>query len=136
MQEIVEPELLFYQKVGELFYAIAAIDKVVRDEEYERLCELVISHWRNSESAEDEFGTNAAYQIEIVFDWFDHEQADAKECYEGFKEYFETHPKLFNNKRKQLILKTAHEIANSFAEKNKAELMLLSKLKLLFEKVS
>lgn len=136
MQEIVEPELLFYQKVGELFYAIAAIDKVVRDEEYERLCELVVSHWRNSESAEDEFGTNAAYQIEIVFDWFDHEQADAKECYEGFKEYFETHPKLFNNKRKQLILKTAHEIANSFAGKNKAELMLLSKLKLLFEKVS
>ncbi len=133
MQEIVEPELIFYQKVGELFYAIAAADKVVRKEEYERLCELVVSHWKNFENTKDEFGTNAAYQIEVVFDWFDHEQADAKECYEGFKDYFEAHPKLFTTERKQLILETANAIANSFAGKNKAELMILAKLKLLFE---
>ncbi|TVZ27560.1 hypothetical protein JM83_2609 [Gillisia sp. Hel_I_86] len=133
MQKIIEPELIFYQKLGELFYAIAAVDKVVREQEYERLCELVISNWRKPENSKDEFGTNAAYQIEIVFEWFDHEQADAKECYESFKDYFEKHPKLFTKERKQLILKTANAIANEFAGKNKAELMILAKLKLLFE---
>ncbi len=135
MKEIVKPELIFYQKVGELFYAIAAADKVVKKEEYDRLCELVLSHWKNSEISRDIFGTNAAYQIEIIFQWFDHEQADAKECYEGFKDYFESHPKLFTKERKQLILETAHAIANSFAGKNKAELMTLAKLKLLLEEI-
>lgn len=133
MQELEEPELIFFQKVGELFYAIAAADKIVREEEYNRLCNLVISHWKNLENIKDEFGTNAAYQIEIIFKWFDHELANAKECYEGFRDYYKAHPKLFTFKRKQLILETANAIANSFAGKNKAELMMLAKLKLLLE---
>jgi len=133
MQELEEPELIFFQKVGELFYAIAAADKIVREEEYNRLCNLVISHWKNLENIKDEFGTNAAYQIEIIFQWFDHEQADAQECYDGFTVYYEAHPELFTIKRKKLLLETANAIANSFADKNKAELMMLAKLKLLLE---
>lgn len=133
MQEIVEPDLIFYQKAGELFFAIATADKIVREEEYDSLRKLVVSKWKNIEKLNDEFGTNAAYQIEIIFKWFDHEQANAKECYDGFKDYFEANPNLFTYKRKQLILETANAIANSFAGKNKAELIMLSKLKLLLE---
>lgn len=133
MQENEEPELMFYQKVGELFFAIAAADKIVREEEYESLRNLVVSHWKNLENSENEFGTKAAHKIEIIFEWLDHEQANAQECYEGFRDYYEAHPELFTNQRKQLILKTANAIANAFSKKNKAELMMLSKLKLLLE---
>lgn len=133
MQEIKEPDLIFYKKVGELFFAIAAADKIVREEEYDRLRKLVRSHWKNLEYINDGFGTNAAHQIETIFEWFEQEQANAKECYEGFRDYYEAHPKLFTYKRKKLILETANTIANSFAGKNKAELIMLAKLKLLLE---
>ncbi len=37
--------------------------------EIERLKEDVRKYWLTVDSIEDEFGTDAAYQIEIVFNW-------------------------------------------------------------------
>ena len=134
MGTVSTPELLFYQKLGELFYAIAAADKVVRKSEYDSLSALVEKEWKSMDDFEDQFNTDAAYQIAIVFEWFDYERMDADDCFLGFSEYYSDHKKLFSEKRKKLILKTAGKIANAFSGINKSELVLLSKLELLFKK--
>ncbi|SRX55160.1 hypothetical protein [Aequorivita sp. CIP111184] len=128
-----KPQLLFYQKMGELFYSIAAADKVVRKEEYEALKNIVLDQWKNLEDYEDPFHTDAAQQIEVVFDWFDYEQLDANDCFESFADYNKEYPQLFTKERKQLIWKTANAIASSFSDKNKNEIIMLAKLKILFK---
>lgn len=126
-----KPQLLFYQKMGELFYAIAAADKVVRKEEYNALKTMVIDKWKNLDNYEDPFHTDAAHQIEVVFDWFDYEQLDANDCYDNFAEYKKENPKYFTPERKELIWKTADAIATCFAGKNKSEVIMLAKLKII-----
>ncbi|MBK5214336.1 MAG: hypothetical protein JJE55_11825 [Flavobacteriaceae bacterium] len=128
-----KPQLLFYQKMGELFYAIAAADKVVRKEEYNALKNMVLAEWKNLDNYEDPFHTDAAYQIEVVFDWFDYEQLDANDCFDSFADYKNEHPKLFTKERKDLIWRTANTIASSFAGKNKSEVIMLAKLKMLLK---
>ncbi|MAP80801.1 MAG: hypothetical protein CL526_06900 [Aequorivita sp.] len=129
MENTNKPQLLFYQKMGELFYAIAAADKVVHKEEYKTLKKLVLEKWKNLDDYEDPFHTDAAYQIEVVFDWFDYEQLDANDCFEDFVDYKKENNKYFTEERKKLIWQTANAIASSFAGKNKSELIMLAKLK-------
>ena len=81
MNKVSTPELVFYQKIGELFYAVAASDKVVRKVEYQALTELVETEWKSMDDYEDQFKTDAAYQIAIVFEWFDYEGMDAEDCF-------------------------------------------------------
>ena len=133
MENVEKPQLLFYQKMGELFYAVAAADKVVRKGEYDILKKMVLEKWKNLDDYEDPFHTDAAYQIEIVFDWFDYEQLDANDCFDSFAEYKKENPKLFTKDRKELIWKTADAIASSFSGKNKSELLMLEKLKKLLK---
>jgi len=128
-----KPQLVFYQKMGELFYAIAAADKVVRKTEYDALKKIVTEEWKNLDEYEDSFQTDAAYQIEVVFDWFDYEQLDAGDCFESFADYKNDNPQLFTPERKDLIWRTANTIANAFAGKNKSELIMLAKLKMLLK---
>ena len=129
MESTDKPQLLFYQKMGELFYAIAAADKQVRKPEYDVLKKIVSDHWKNLDDYKDSFQTDAAHQIEVVFDWFDYEQLDAKDCFESFADYKKEYPNLFTKERNELIWKTANAIATSFAGKNKSEVIMLSKLK-------
>lgn len=131
-----KPEITFYQKLGELFYAVAAADKTVRKAEYDMLKKLVRNVWLQYDHAKDEYKSDAVYQMEIVFDWFDYERMDADTCYEQFKEYYKEHPSQFTAQRKDLILKTATIIADSFAGKNKSELIMLGKLQLLLDQVT
>lgn len=128
-----KPQLIFYQKMGELFYAIAAADKVVRKAEYQSLKNIVVAQWKDLDDYKDSFGTYAAYQIEVVFNWFDYEQLDSKDCFESFADYKKENPKLFSKERKELIWKTANVLAASFSGKNKDELIMLAKLKSLLQ---
>ena len=61
--------LYFYQNLGKLFYAIAAADKTVHTAEINTLKEIVKTKWLDVDPTNDVFDTDAAYQIEIVFDW-------------------------------------------------------------------
>ncbi|GAA4112479.1 hypothetical protein GCM10022393_10950 [Aquimarina addita] len=126
-------EIECYQSLGKLFYAIAAADKVVRTSEYNTLKELVKTSWLAVDDLEDEFGVDAAFQIEIVFDWLDHSSLEATGCFEEFENYYKENKKFFTKSFKQLIWDTANSIANAFSGKNKSELMLLGKLQLIFE---
>lgn len=134
MENVSTPELLLYQELGELFYAIAAADKVVHNKEYNVLRQLVEDQWKKQDDYKDQFGTDAVYQISIVFEWFDYEKMDAEECFKSFTDYYDAHRRLFNDDRKELILKTAKTIADSFHGINKSELIMLTKLEILFKK--
>ena len=132
MTAIEKTTLSFYQKTGELFYAIAAADKVVRKKEYQSLKKMVKDEWKGLDDVKDEFGVDAAYQMEIVFDWLDYQSLDSSDCFDDFKDFYKNHPSQFTPDRKKKIIKTAHAIAGAFAGKNKNELALLGKIQLLF----
>ncbi|WP_299441356.1 hypothetical protein [uncultured Aquimarina sp.] len=125
--------ITFYQSLGKLFYAIAASDKIVRKTEYTSLRNLVKSEWLAVDDLEDEFGADAAFQIEIVFDWLDYSELNAEASFNDFASFFNENKSLFTNKIKQLIWKTANSIADAFSGKNKSELMMLGRLQLIFE---
>src|SRR5690554_1428864 len=129
-----KPQLLFYQKIGELFYAIAAADNVVDEAEYKELQKTVTEKWKDLDDYVDPFQTDAAYQIEIVFDWFDYEELDVNDCFDSFSDYYAENQALFNDERKKLIWDTANAIASAFAGKNKSELIMLAKLKNILSK--
>ena len=128
--------LKFYENLGKLFYAIAAADHEVRNAEFEKLKELIKSHWLELDPIEDIFNTDAAYQIEIVFDWLNNQKVlDAKKCFNDFIDYKDKQRHLFTNNVKQLILKTGSAIAASFSGMNKSELIILAKLDMELKKI-
>ncbi len=122
-----------YQSLGKLFYAVAMADRAVHISELEKLKAAVREHWLDVDDIEDDYGTDAAYQIEIVFDWLLEYEKSSKESYEEFKTFYKDHKSAFSPKMKQLIKRTAHSIAASFAGKNKSELVLLAKLDILLK---
>ena len=127
-------EIQFYQNLGKLFYAIAASDKIVREAEVETLIELVKSEWVPMDDFEDEYQVDTAYQIETVFDWLDCEGGLSTEsCFDEFKSFKNENESLFTIKHKQLIWKTCNAIANSFSGKNKSEIIILARLKMILE---
>jgi len=123
----------FYQSLGKLFFAVAMADNNVRRAEVERLRKYVRQHWLEVDSFEDEYHTDSAYQIEIVFDWLDAEEKEAEEYFQEFKEFYKEHPEKFTPNLKKLIVETAESISSSFAGKNKSEILIIFRLKLLFE---
>ncbi|WP_298541359.1 hypothetical protein [uncultured Aquimarina sp.] len=125
--------ITFYQSLGKLFYAIAAADKVVRKSEYASLRGLVKSEWLAVDDLEDEFGADAAFQIEIVFDWLDYSALEAEASFNEFASFYKENKSLFTDRIKQLICSTSSSIASAFSGKNKSELMMLGRLQLIFE---
>ncbi|GGG29458.1 hypothetical protein GCM10011344_32910 [Dokdonia pacifica] len=126
-------DIYFYQNLGRLFYAVAFIDNVVRDEEVETLKKFVSSTWVSLDNEPDEYGSDSAFQIEVVFNWLESEVFDAQESYDSFKEYYVKHKSLFTEMINRRILKTASAIAGAFAGTNKSELILLTQLHLLIK---
>lgn len=124
------PERLkeMYQALGKLFYAMAAADKTVRKEEIEALKKIVKTKLLDFEDSEDEFGTDSAYQIEIVFMWLIENDSEATVCFNEFKAFNKQHKSLFTNELNHVIFETASAIAASFSGKNKSELVMLSEL--------
>jgi hypothetical protein len=120
--------LKFYQLLGKLFYAAAAIDKTVRREELEALRKSVKTEWLNLDESFDEFETDSAYQIEIVFDWLNDKHPDPGKAIHSLQIFRQKYPDLFTEKVKAMIMKTASAISSSFAAKNKSELVFLSRL--------
>ncbi len=134
MQARSETHKRLYQNIGKLCFAIAAIDRVVKEEEINVLKQIVRKEWLSLDNFEDEFGNDTAYQMEIVFDWLLEKSPIAKNCFKDFEDFKIEHEQLFNPKLNQLILKTADLIATAFANKNKSELVLISELQILLSK--
>lgn len=120
--------LNFYQQLGRVFYGIADVDGTVRLDEVEKLDKIVKELWLPLEDTFDEFDTDSAYQIEIVFSWLHENNGHDGDTLKEFGEYMKEHPKLFTEKNRQLIYDTAEKIAESFHGFNKKETTYLHEL--------
>ena len=82
----------FYRNLGKLFFAIAATDKTVKDIEFDTLKNLVKTQWIPLDNIEDSYGTDTAFQIEIVFDWLNNdEELNAEACFNDFLTFKKNH---------------------------------------------
>lgn len=122
-----------YQNIGKIFYAVAIADKTIHAKEVEILNNLVQKKWLDVDEIEDEYGTDAAFQIEIVFDWLQEYEKDGNNCFKEFSTFYNEHKNIFTPEIKDLIIQTANSIAYAFAGINKSELIVLAKLKLIFD---
>jgi hypothetical protein len=122
-----------YESLGKLFYAVAISDGSVHTKEWDKVKEIVKEDWLYVDDFTDRYGTDAANNIEIVFDWLLEYEKTSEVCYKEFEEFYQEHPHAFSEEIKSLAKKTAHAIAHSFSGKNKAELVLLGKLQLLLK---
>ncbi len=122
-----------YENLGKLFYAVAISDGNVHANEWNQVKEIVKKDWLYVDDFKDRYGTDAANQIEIVFDVLMEYTRTSEECFEEFKDFYEEHPTAFSSKIKLLTKKTANAIASSFSGKNKAELIILAKIGLLMK---
>ena len=119
----------FYQQLGKLFYSVASVDKTVRKEEIAQLNEIVKKEWLPIENNLNEFGDDAAYQIEIVFDYLVENDWKIGKIIPDLENFKKEHPSLFTPQVNDLILKTAKAITNSFSGKNKSESVMIEKLR-------
>ncbi|MCK0178380.1 hypothetical protein MWU50_03665 [Flavobacteriaceae bacterium S0862] len=119
----------FYQNLGKLFYAMAAIDNNVRAEELDKLKDVVKKEWLTTNFIDDDFKENVEQSIINTFKWLhDDNEYNAEICYNSFLTFKKDHEPLFTEGMNTLILKTARAIAAAFSKVNKSELMLLAKL--------
>ncbi|HXH19315.1 MAG TPA: hypothetical protein VNJ07_09560, partial [Chitinophagales bacterium] len=73
--------LTFYQKLGHLCYAIAAADEKLTPAETSQLKRLVTEEWLEVEDSLDEYGEDAAFQAEIVFDWLSDSYVSSEDAF-------------------------------------------------------
>lgn len=122
----------FYEHMAFLGYSIAAADKKVHSKEIAALRQLLRKEWLELEDSVDEFGSDAAFQIETVFDWLIENSPSSEYAFEKFHRFVKEHP-AFIKGLKQNILKTAGGIADAFSGINKTELSLLFRLEKLLD---
>lgn len=124
----------FYQLLGRVFYATAQADKVIRPEEVSELKQIVKNVWLDADNATDQFNSDAAFQIEIVFDFLLENEIIVEGIITQVKYFKSIHTSLFTKNTIELIMKTALGITSSFAKSNKSEVVFLSQLRLALEK--
>ena len=127
--------LQFYQNLGKIFYAIAAADRVVRDEEYTTVISLAEKYWLPEGAVLLNTKSDEKNAIIDTFKWlYEHKKEDADECYKSFISFKKSNPSIFTKDINTLILKTVGKIAACFSGQNKSELILLAKLNLELKK--
>lgn len=92
---------------------------------------MVLEDWIPEEHVKDEFGTNAAFEIEVFFDMLHDKGLSAEKAFTVFEQFYKEYPELFTNDVVERIFHTASRIAESFHSKNKSELTALTRLRLL-----
>lgn len=112
----------YIRALGHLFFAVAAVDRRIEAGEVRALEQSLRNHWSDSQADE----------IQSVFEALFQQPPSGNEAFEVFREYFLANPDQFSAFEKQQIFKTADAVASAFSNKNKSELVLLSKLQLLF----
>ncbi|WP_426431102.1 hypothetical protein ACPX19_01785 [Winogradskyella sp. HB-48] len=118
----------FLIHLGHVFYAIAKADDKLSFEEYTKLSESLDKRWQHLAEPDRELITNQFNALQKV-------NTPAEDSFSTFIEFVHGNSKLFTKQLKKSILKTANDIAYSFAKINKSELNFVAKLSLEFKKL-
>ncbi|WP_242084932.1 hypothetical protein [Aestuariivivens sediminis] len=124
--------ITYFDQLGKLFYAIAAVDKKIKAEEIEALNELIEDYWADCDPVEGFNVRDPAYQIITMFEALQTQKKESEPMFSEFEDFYKSNMDLFTKNIKYTIILTANAIAEAVNKKNKAELGLLTKLKLLF----
>jgi uncharacterized tellurite resistance protein B-like protein len=111
----------YIRALAHLFYAVAAADRRIEAREIQALQRALSMYWENE----------PANEIQSVFEALFQQPPAGREAFEVFKDYFLAHAAHYSASERQRIFKTADAIASAFSNKNKSELVVLSKLQLL-----
>lgn len=117
-----------YEKLGYLFYAIAAADGRVRQEEIDELRKTIQLCWLPLENSTDEFNTDASQYIFFSFDYLVVERMPPEEAYNIFEDYYKEHYRFFDDTIRHNLLSTAYSVSTVFREQNRNELDYLGRL--------
>lgn len=121
---------IFYTNLGLLFYAIAAIDNMVREEEVLSIKNNIQAKWKeldNYKEGEEPLDAIALTMTAAELAYKKH--LDPEACFSRFVTFKKANEDLFTIERNKVIWNIANLIANSFSGVNKAELILIHKLK-------
>ena len=131
--ETTDKSVTLFQEIGKVLYAIAIADKTIHPNEYETVRHIVKENWSALVKTTDSFGSNTAYQTEIVFDWLYENDHKGEELLDNFETFKSGNTSLFTKELKKNIIKAANAVAASFSGKNKSELIALGKLQLILK---
>lgn len=127
-------DIEFCKKIAYLFYAIAASDKRIEKIEYDVFKSKMQSidyHFAILGLKND---IDMYLHITSTFNALYLDNCKAQPCFDEFIAYKKTNEQRFPPPVKQLIMKIASQIASSFSDQNKSELMMLAKLSIEFKK--
>lgn len=124
----VRTKTLLYQNLGKLFYAIAASDTIIQDQEFEALQQCVQKYWKDYNDLNQVFEKEYTQVIEAVFEGVEAFELSAEEMFQDFISYKREHPQLFTNVLNTLIMATAKTIAYAFENVNTSEQKFLTQL--------
>ena len=122
-----------HQNLGKLFYAVAMADRKIEEEEIAALKTDILQRWYVLDSKPNGLVLDGHEEIITVFTQLHNTNAESDICFSEFRDFFNGHKQLFNEDLRKLIWDTTQVIASSFANKNKSELIVLAKLKMLLE---
>ncbi len=122
-----------YKELGNLFYAIAAADKIIRPEEKKTLHDEILYAWKHHENSMDRFGSDRAYLIEFEFETLEDDSVTAENAYNLFECYFMDHENEIDSASRVKIFNSARHIAESVRKINHEELNYLVRLKTLMK---
>lgn len=119
----------YYKQLGNLLYAMAAIDGSVAPKELQELRKMVREKLVPVEMHTDEFGTDMAYVVEFQFDLQNEQDQGSSLAWEEVEEYLHHNAPLLPEADKKRMMEAAETVAAAFHGINKEEHMLLVRLK-------
>ena len=128
-----KPKSKLLENLGKLFYAVAVADKKIEEEEIAALKTNILQRWYSLDSKSNGLILDGHQEIFTIFKELQNTRAVSETCFTQFQEFFNEHKQLFNEELRKLIWDTTQGIASSYAKKNKSELIVLAKLKMLLE---
>lgn len=119
----------FYSELGKLVYALVKANGKVSLKEETLLHKMVIEELVPNEEHCDEFGTDAAYYVEMEFEYLKENLADPKDSFDSFIDYITDHHTAMNEKLRSITLNLATRISEGYYGINRYEREMLIKLK-------
>ena len=118
----------FYSELAKLLYAVANIDGKISNKEREELRTIVRTELVPAEKHVDGFGTDAAFYAEIEFDILEETVAEPEAAFESFVNYIDKHHSAVDSRMRELSLRVAKKIADSYHKRSNKEKALMARL--------